>query len=94
MRSTTTTGRSTRSSSAHGLALPEVRRALARTSAATTRIFDKAGNVLGDLLVVGTRDLAWTFAERMWRNRDERDYRSVPMATLDKVATGFARALI
>jgi Family of unknown function (DUF5995) len=57
-------------------------------------IFDKAGNVLGDLLVVGTRDLAWTFAERMWRHRDERDYRSVPTATLDKVATGFARALI
>lgn len=57
-------------------------------------IFDKAGNVLGDLLVVGTRDLAWTFAERMWRNRDERDYRAVPLATLDKVATGFARALI
>lgn len=57
-------------------------------------IFDKAGNVLGDLLVVGTRDLAWTFAERMWRNRGERDYRSVPLATLDKVATGFARALI
>jgi Family of unknown function (DUF5995) len=57
-------------------------------------IFDKAGNVLGDLLVVGTRDLAWSFAERMWRNRGERDYREVPRATLDKVATGFARALI
>jgi hypothetical protein len=57
-------------------------------------IFDRAGNVLGDLLVVGTRDLAWTFAERMWRNRDEEDYRRVPEATLDKVATGLAHALI
>lgn len=57
-------------------------------------IFDRAGNILGDLLVVGTRDIAWTFAERMWRHRDEGDYRTVPTATLDTIATGFAAALI
>jgi hypothetical protein len=57
-------------------------------------LFDRAGNVLGDLLVVGTRDLAWTFAERMWRHRDERGYRHGPTALLDAVATGLARALI
>jgi hypothetical protein len=57
-------------------------------------IFDRAGNVLGDLLVVGTRDLAWTFAERMWRHRGEDGYRTVPERTLDRVASGFARALI
>lgn len=57
-------------------------------------LFDRAGNVLGDLLVVGTRDLAWTFAERMWRHHTEADYRVVPTRTLDRVASGFARALI
>ncbi|MHC1562562.1 DUF5995 family protein [Actinomycetospora sp. C-140] len=57
-------------------------------------LFDKAGNVLGDLLVVGTRDLAWTFAERMWRHHTTPGYRDVPTRTLDRVATGFARALI
>lgn len=56
--------------------------------------FDRAGNVLGDLLVVGTRDLAWTFAERMWRHRATTGYRNVPTATLDAVASGLAAALI
>jgi Family of unknown function (DUF5995) len=56
--------------------------------------FDTAGNVLGDLLVIGTRDLAWTFAERMWRHHTEPGYRDVPTRTLDRVAGGFARALI
>lgn len=57
-------------------------------------IFDRAGNVLGDILVTGTRDLAWTFAERMWRHRGRPDHRTVPEATLDRLATGLARALI
>jgi hypothetical protein len=57
-------------------------------------VFDRAGNVLGDLLVIGTRDLAWNFAERMWRHHTEADYRVVPTRTLDKVASGLARALI
>lgn len=56
--------------------------------------WDRAGNVLGDLLVVGTRDLAWTFAERTWRHRDEPDYRVEPTALLDRVATGLAGPLI
>jgi hypothetical protein len=57
-------------------------------------VFDRAGNVLGDLLVIGTRDLAWNFAERMWRHHTEAGYREVPTRTLDKVASGLARALI
>ncbi|PVZ12056.1 DUF5995 family protein [Actinomycetospora cinnamomea] len=57
-------------------------------------IFDRAGNVLGDILVTGTRDLAWTFAERMWSHRGRPDYRTVPEATLDRLTTGLARALI
>jgi hypothetical protein len=56
--------------------------------------FDRAGNVLGDLLVVGTRDLAWTFAERMWRHRGEVGYRDVPTATLDVVAAGLADVVL
>jgi Family of unknown function (DUF5995) len=56
--------------------------------------FDRAGNVLGDLLVVGTRDLAWTFAERMWRHRGELGYRDVPTATLDVVAAGLADVVL
>ncbi|WP_433787740.1 DUF5995 family protein [Actinomycetospora sp. CA-101289] len=57
-------------------------------------VFDRAGNVLADILVTGTRDLAWTFAERMWRHRGRPDYRVVPASTLDHLTAGLARTLI
>lgn len=56
--------------------------------------FDRAGNVLGDILVTGTRDLAWDFADRMWRHRGSSSYRTVPEATLDMLTTGLSTALI
>jgi hypothetical protein len=56
--------------------------------------FDRAGNVLADILVTGTRDLAWTFADRMWHHRGRPDYRVVPESTLDHLTAGLARALI
>jgi hypothetical protein len=59
-----------------------------------TTVWERAGTILGDVLVWGTRDLAWTFAERMWANRRTPDYRVGPGETLDVLVTGFARTII
>lgn len=59
-----------------------------------TSVWERAGTIAGDVLVWGTRDLAWTFAERMWANRRTPGYRVGPAETLDLVVTGLAAAIV
>ncbi|MEJ2859952.1 DUF5995 family protein [Actinomycetospora flava] len=59
-------------------------------------IIDGLGNLVGNILVSGTRDVAWTFAEHMWARRtaDPEHYRVAPTAALDRIATGVAEAFL
>lgn len=57
-------------------------------------VVDRIGNLVGDLLVRGTRDFAWTHAERWYPHRRTPGYRVGPTAMLDVAATGLARIFI
>ena len=57
-------------------------------------IIDRIGNLVGDVLVRGTRDFAWTHAERWYPHRTRRGYRAGPTAMLDFTATKIAQIFI
>ena len=57
-------------------------------------ILDRLGNLVGDVLVVGTRDFAWVQAERWWRHRGTEGYRVGPEAFLDAWATKAAEVFL
>ena len=57
-------------------------------------VVDRLGNLVGDLLVVGTRDFAWVQAERWWRHHREPGYRVGPEAFLDAFATKAAELFL
>ncbi|MEJ2887103.1 DUF5995 family protein [Actinomycetospora aeridis] len=57
-------------------------------------IIDRIGNLVGDVLVRGTRDFAWTHAERWYPHRKTDGYRVGPTAMLDVTATKLAQIFI
>ncbi len=57
-------------------------------------IIDRLGNLVGDLLVLGTRDFAWIQAERWYPHRATPGYRVGPTAVLDVAATKLAEVFI
>jgi hypothetical protein len=57
-------------------------------------VIDRLGNLVGDFLVVSTRDFAWIHAERWWRHHDEPGYRAGPESFLDAFATKAAELFL
>lgn len=57
-------------------------------------IVDRVGNLVGDILVRGTRDFAWTHAERWYPHRHTPGYRVGPTAMLDVAATKIAEIFL
>lgn len=57
-------------------------------------IVDRIGNLVGDILVRGTRDFAWTQAERWYPHRATPGYRVGPTAVLDVAATKIAEIFL
>jgi hypothetical protein len=57
-------------------------------------IVDRLGNLVGDVLVIGTRDFAWIHAEGWWRHHTTEAYRAGPESFLDAWATKAAEVFL
>lgn len=57
-------------------------------------IIDRIGNLACDFLVRGTRDFAWSHAERWYPQRHEENYREGPTAMLDFASVKIAEIFI